>query len=162
VVRQLFASRSRTTIDRGQQSAAPPSTDGQASGAWQAPAPVMTSVGATSPSVPETARSPVPLQPQQHQQALGTTPLPPAVQTQTQQPQFPPGVKLDTQRPPSALQQQPPQQQQPTQRNAFPGSLSDLVASFENVKQKGERYPVGDNGLCGSGSTAVLTLRLDS
>ncbi|KAH9955542.1 Not1 N-terminal domain, CCR4-Not complex component-domain-containing protein [Russula dissimulans] len=115
------------------------STDGQAGGVWHAPAPVMTSVGAgaTSPSVPETARSPAPLQPQpQHQQALGTTPLPPTVQTQTQQPQFLPGVKLDTQRPPSALQQQPQQQQQPTQRNAFPGSLSDLVASFENVKQK--------------------------
>lgn len=29
-------------------------------------------------------------------------------------------------------------QQQAQQRNAFPGSLSDLVASFENVKQKGE------------------------
>jgi len=31
------------------------------------------------------------------------------------------------------------QQQQAQQRNAFPGSLSDLVASFENVKQKGEQ-----------------------
>jgi hypothetical protein len=30
-------------------------------------------------------------------------------------------------------------QQQTQQRNAFPGSLSDLVASFENVKQKGEQ-----------------------
>ena len=30
-------------------------------------------------------------------------------------------------------------QQQAQQRNAFPGSLSDLVASFENVKQKGEQ-----------------------
>lgn len=29
--------------------------------------------------------------------------------------------------------------QQQAQRNAFPGSLSDLVASFENVKQKGEQ-----------------------
>ncbi|KAI9511266.1 Not1 N-terminal domain, CCR4-Not complex component-domain-containing protein [Russula earlei] len=107
--------------------AAPPSADGQAGSAWHAAAPVM-----TSPSVPETAHSPAPLQPQQqHQQALGTSPLPPTVQNQTQ-PQFPPGVKLDTQRPPSAL----PQQQPPTQRNAFPGSLSDLVASFENVKQK--------------------------
>ena len=30
---------------------------------------------------------------------------------------------------------------QQQQRNAFPGSLSDLVASFENVKQKGEQVP---------------------
>jgi CCR4-NOT transcription complex subunit 3 len=100
----------------------------------------MTSIGATGTSVPETVRSPVPLQqPQQQQQsALVSSPLPPTAQTQAQQPQFPPGVKLDTQRPPSALQPQ-----QPAQRNAFPGSLSDLVASFETVKQKGGRFFTG-------------------
>jgi CCR4-NOT transcription complex subunit 3 len=45
------------------------------------------------------------------------------------------------------LQQQPQpqqQQQQTAQRNAFPGSLSDLVASFETVKQKGEQFFIGD------------------
>lgn len=70
------------------------------------------------------------------------------------QPQFPPGVKVSqgdqiqipqqqsigAQRPPSAntSQQLPPQlQQRSTVSSAFPGSLSDLVVSFENVKQKG-------------------------
>jgi len=91
--------------------------------------------------VPETARSPEPLQPQQQQQqAPGSSPLPPTAQTQPQ-PQFPPGVKLDAQRPPSVLQQQqqqPQQQPQTTQRNGVPSLLSDLVVPFENVKQKGE------------------------
>jgi CCR4-NOT transcription complex subunit 3 len=101
----------------------------------------MMSIGSTTTSVPETTRSPAPLQPQQQQQAPGSSPLPPTAQTQPQQPQFPPGVKLDTQRPPSVLQQQPPQppqQQQTTQRNGVPSLLSDLVVPFENVKQKGE------------------------
>ncbi|KAF9468828.1 Not1 N-terminal domain, CCR4-Not complex component-domain-containing protein [Collybia nuda] len=69
------------------------------------------------------------------------------------QPQFPPGVKapqneqagpsslgsshqptaIGGQRPPSTTQQQSQQRSTPT---AFPGSLSDLVVSFENVKQK--------------------------
>lgn len=75
--------------------------------------------------------------------------MPPAQQPQ---PQFPPGVKVPEQtlqaaigtpqqqgqpqgvRPPSAA---PSQQPRPTSANAFPGSLSDLVMSFENVKQKG-------------------------
>ncbi len=105
------------------------------------------SIGSTTTSVPETTRSPAPLQPQQQQQlAPGSSPLPPTAQTQPQQPQFPPGVKLDTQRPPSVLQQQPlqppqqqQQQQQTAQRNGVPSLLSDLVVPFENVKQKGER-----------------------
>jgi CCR4-NOT transcription complex subunit 3 len=134
-------------INCDQQPAAPPSADGQAGGAWHAPAPVMTSIGAASTSVPEIVRSPAPLQPQQQQPpALASSPLPPTIQTLAQQPQFPPGVKLDTGRPPSALQQQqqqPQQHQQTAQRNAFPGSLSDLVASFETVKQKGEQFLIG-------------------
>jgi hypothetical protein len=104
------------------------------------------SIGSTTTSVPETTRSPAPMQSQPQQQlAPGSSPLPPAAQTQPQQPQFPPGVKLDMQRPPSVLQQQPPQppqqqqQQQTAQRNGVPSLLSDLVVPFENVKQKGER-----------------------
>jgi CCR4-NOT transcription complex subunit 3 len=65
---------------------------------------------------------------------------------------FPPGVKvaqsdqpqqqpaIGNQRPPSSTQQQQQQQQQqtrPTASSVFPGSLQDLVVSFENVKQKG-------------------------
>ena len=97
--------------------------------------------------MPETTRSPAPLQQQQQQQqAPVSSPLPSTAQTQPQQPLFPPGVKLETGRPPSALQQQPPQplqqqqqQQQTAQRNGVPSLLSDLVVPFENVKQKGER-----------------------
>jgi hypothetical protein len=136
VSRAVRSSCSLTFIDREQQSAVPAPTDTQASTAWHAPAPVVSSIGASSTSVLETAQSPAPLQPQPQPQPLGSSPLPIAAQTQTQQPQFPPGVKLDAQRPPSAVQQAPQQQQAP--RNMFPGSLSDLVASFENVKQKGE------------------------
>ncbi|KAH9963394.1 Not1 N-terminal domain, CCR4-Not complex component-domain-containing protein [Lactifluus volemus] len=128
-----------------QEVSAPPAasepTDGQTSSAWHAPAPVVSPIGAPSASVLETAQSPAPLQPQPQQpqqQPFASSPLPPAAQAQAQaqaqQPQFPPGVKLDAQRPPSALQQPPQQQQVP--RNMFPGSLSDLVASFESVKQK--------------------------
>ena len=135
-------------INCDQQPPAPLSADGQAGGVWHAPAPVTTSTGAANTSAPEAVRSPAPLQPQPQQQpALASSPLPPTVQTPAQQPQFPPGVKLDTGRPPSALQQQqqqqPQQHQQTAQRNAFPGSLSDLVASFETVKQKGEQFSIG-------------------
>lgn len=79
--------------------------------------------------------------------------------SQQQLPQYPPGVKVATatpapdqsvpsgaapqgpstsaQRPTStAPSQVPPQLQQQSRPTAFPGSLSDLVVSFENVKQK--------------------------
>ncbi|EPQ59641.1 hypothetical protein GLOTRDRAFT_71257 [Gloeophyllum trabeum ATCC 11539] len=102
-----------------------------------------------APSPP--APAPAPSQ-QQQQQALpvpigaptAPSPLPQQVQ---QYPQYPPGVKVPeqqqmpmqavgAQRPPSTQQRGsvPPQMQQA--RTAFPGSLSDLVVSFENVKQK--------------------------
>ena len=138
-----------TTVDRDQQSVAPPSTDGQAGNAWHTPAPVVTSIGSTSTSVPEASRSPAPQQQQQQQQAPSSSPLPPTAQSQPQQPQFPPGVKLDMQRPPSVLQQQPQQQQQTTQRNGLPSLLSDLVVPFENVKQKGEHVSISGLAFCG-------------
>ena len=47
-------------------------------------------------------------------------------------------------------------QQQTQQRNAFPGSLSDLVASFENVKQKGEQS-LGYSGMRACVIILVLT-----
>jgi hypothetical protein len=74
------------------------------------------------------------------------------------QPQFPPGVKvaqgdqqipvpqqqsIGAQRSPSAnapQQLQPQLQQRSTMSSGFPGSLSDLVVSFESVKQKGLFY----------------------
>ncbi|KAH9918113.1 Not1 N-terminal domain, CCR4-Not complex component-domain-containing protein [Fomitopsis serialis] len=88
-------------------------------------------------------------------QSSGSSPLPP-----TQLPQYPPGVKapgaglaadhdhsvppgvapqqlnLGAQRPGSTVPSQMPQQAPQTRPNAFPGSLSDLVVSFETVKQK--------------------------
>lgn len=59
--------------------------------------------------------------------------------TSQSQPQFPPGVKLQnppgSARPPSVVQNATVQPQ--AQRTAtLPGSISDLVASFEGVKQK--------------------------
>jgi len=73
-----------------------------------------------------------------------------------QPPQFPPGVKVPLsveqptaaqsqqalqapgmQRPPSAVSQHQQAPSRPS-ASAFPGSLSDLVSSFETVKQKGE------------------------
>jgi CCR4-NOT transcription complex subunit 3 len=52
-----------------------------------------------------------------------------------QQPQLPPGVPVKAaaaERPPSAVPNRTG-----SANNAFPGSLSDLVTSFETVKQKG-------------------------
>ncbi|KAG6833605.1 hypothetical protein H0H87_004232 [Tephrocybe sp. NHM501043] len=85
--------------------------------------------------------SPLPQQIQQLAMPLPGSPHP----SQSAQPQFPPGVKppageqtvqhaIGGQRPPSASKQFPPQQR--ASSTAFPGSLSDLVVSFENVKQK--------------------------
>ncbi|KII95909.1 hypothetical protein PLICRDRAFT_170509 [Plicaturopsis crispa FD-325 SS-3] len=98
--------------------------------------------------------SSLPQQVQQHPQAppgvsntASTSSSPVAA---PQQPQFPPGVKvpaidqhgsalhvpqqsIGAQRPTSATSQH---LQPPRSTSAFPGSLSDLVVSFENVKQK--------------------------
>lgn len=93
--------------------------------------------------------SPLPQQLQQH-------PLMPKSPMPNQQPMFPPGVKVpqveqqqqstgtvaqqqqaaSTQRPASATQPVPLHRSNVPA--AFPGSLSDLVVSFENVKQKGK------------------------
>jgi CCR4-NOT transcription complex subunit 3 len=108
-------------------------------------------IGPSQPFVP----SPLPQQVQHYSSgaqglpSADSSPAPAAAQ-----PQFPPGVKvaqgdqqiqipqqqsIGTQRPLSAnaTQQLPPQLQRSSVPSAFPGSLSDLVVSFENVKQKG-------------------------
>jgi CCR4-NOT transcription complex subunit 3 len=114
-----------------------------------------------SHALPSAGPSPLPQQVQQYTlNAPGllsmSSPMPSSSQ---QQPQFPPGVKvplvsggeqsagqlippppqqpqtIGAQRPPSASQQAA--QQRSAVASTFPGSLSDLVASFENVKQKG-------------------------
>ncbi|KAJ3569353.1 hypothetical protein NP233_g5107 [Leucocoprinus birnbaumii] len=98
-------------------------------------------------SQPPSQQAPSPL-PQQIQQAPSITrtksPLP---STTPSQPMFPPGVKvtqsdqqqqqpaIGNQRSTTSTQQQQ-QQTRPAASSAFPGSLQDLVVSFENVKQK--------------------------
>ncbi|KAI0316360.1 Not1 N-terminal domain, CCR4-Not complex component-domain-containing protein [Amylostereum chailletii] len=65
----------------------------------------------------------------QHPVGTSSSPRPPV------QPQFPPGMKMPgAERPPSVPLQPPSRAASVT--NAFPGSLSDLVVSFESVKQK--------------------------
>ena len=112
------------------------------------------------PNQQPASSSPLPQQLQQFNVASssGSSPLPPP----TQQPNYPPGVKVPQtldQLPPVSSMLVPPQRlastspsaqqqsfgmqgQQPRGSSsnaaaAFPGSLSDLVVSFENVKQKG-------------------------
>lgn len=107
--------------------------------------------------LPASASSPLPQQIHQATIASSVLPTPPASSTSvTQQAQqYPPGIKVPqsveqqpapiqqpiggSQRPPStAPAQQPPHPpSRPAGSGAFPGSLSDLVASFETVKQKG-------------------------
>ncbi|KAF9782587.1 Not1 N-terminal domain, CCR4-Not complex component-domain-containing protein [Thelephora terrestris] len=106
-----------------------PPVQPQVNGSTQLPAP--TSQG------PPHGHSPLPQQVQQPVNANlnMSAPMP----TSQSQPQFPPGVKLQnppgSARPPSVVQNAPVQPQ--TQRaTTLPGSISDLVASFEGVKQK--------------------------
>ncbi|KAH9482474.1 General negative regulator of transcription subunit 3 [Psilocybe cubensis] len=124
-------------------------------GSQQPPAQAQSN-GSQSQQPPPTS-GPSPL-PQQLQQFTQRPKSPPPVSVQVhQQPMFPPGVKvpqaeqqpvggsvptatqqnIGAQRPSSAAQSVPLQQQRAPA--AFPGSLSDLVVSFENVKQKALR-----------------------
>ena len=102
----------------------------------------------TVPQPPPAAPSPLPRQVQRP----STPGLPAPPSTSSQPPQYPPGVKVPppteqrsaTQEQPSAGMLRPPSvnhgQQAPSRpaTTTFPGSLSDLVASFETVKQKGK------------------------
>ncbi|KAI6122771.1 Not1 N-terminal domain, CCR4-Not complex component-domain-containing protein [Pisolithus croceorrhizus] len=97
---------------------------------------------------------PSPLPQQVHQSQTPSVSTTNTTPSAIQPPQYPPGVRVPQsleqqptlqsqqgqqapgmQRPPSAV---PPHQQAPSRpsASAFPGSLSDLVASFETVKQK--------------------------
>ncbi|KAI0771487.1 Not1 N-terminal domain, CCR4-Not complex component-domain-containing protein [Trametes elegans] len=134
---QLNGSAAQATQAAGQQLPPPPGVS---------PNPPEARAYSNASQLTATATSPMPHAAQQQ-----------AAQQQQQQPQFPPGVALGSTldqaklapaapgsaRPPSAAPSQlppgsqlPQQQQQPQRPNAFPGSLSDLVMSFENVKQK--------------------------
>ncbi|TFY64715.1 hypothetical protein EVJ58_g2426 [Rhodofomes roseus] len=115
-------------------------------------------------AIPSAGYSPMPQQaqaypsssaPAANAQSSSSSPLPP-----TQLPQYPPGVKasgagpaldlehsvppgvipqqnLGVQRPGSTVPTQMPQQAPPARPSAFPGSLSDLVVSFEKRETKG-------------------------
>ncbi|KAI0069224.1 hypothetical protein BV25DRAFT_1910918 [Artomyces pyxidatus] len=127
----------------------------QPNGAWPS------QMASTQAALRQSGPSPLPQQVQQltNPSSSASSPLPaPQQQQPQQQPQYPPGVKVAGsdqqgvpmhipqqqalgQRPPSATPSQQLMPQAPAQRSgsmssAFPGSLSDLVASFENVKQK--------------------------
>lgn len=106
--------------------------------------------------------------PMSQQQPPSTSPLPQQLQNfnkpvqgvlalpPSQPPIFPPGVKVDQQGqsisapgmplPPQRIASASPSVQQQAfgaprgTPSAFPGSLSDLVVSFENVKQKGSPF----------------------
>ncbi|KDR83474.1 hypothetical protein GALMADRAFT_235635 [Galerina marginata CBS 339.88] len=125
----------------------------------QQPQPQLPSNGSQSlqsHQVPATSGpSPLPQQLQQYTQRP-KSPQPTPQQAQQQVPMFPPGVKvpqaeqlqaasgsvptpqnIGSQRPSSTAQSVP--QHRANVPAAFPGSLSDLVVSFENVKQKALR-----------------------
>ncbi|PSR73573.1 hypothetical protein PHLCEN_2v10492 [Hermanssonia centrifuga] len=131
-----------------------PIADLQSPGNFAAPPPTQPEA---SPLSAQASQYPVP-QPPAAGVANGSSPVPPLQQSQLL-PQYPPGVTVPEQpvpvmagapqqqqqqpqsqsvRPPSvAAQQMLPQQQPPRPvSSAFPGSLSDLVMSFETVKQK--------------------------
>ncbi|KIP09888.1 hypothetical protein PHLGIDRAFT_116041 [Phlebiopsis gigantea 11061_1 CR5-6] len=123
-----------TTLAAQPADSQPPSTNGTAQQTQPGPSPLSTQPPQYPPSqIPSSVLN-------------GSSPAP----TPSQQPQFPPGVdtppgmigapqaaQLQGARPPSAgPQQMLPQQLRQSTQNAFPGSLSDLVTSFENVKQK--------------------------
>ncbi|PIL36725.1 hypothetical protein GSI_00414 [Ganoderma sinense ZZ0214-1] len=118
----------------------------------QSSAPVSNGLAPVSTATVQAPPTPSPLP--QLGQTFPTTPAPGAsspmplpTRPQSQQPQFPPGVVLNNvdhakqaqaapgARPPSTSAPGLPSQMQ-QRANAFPGSLSDLVMSFENVKQK--------------------------
>jgi len=106
-----------------------PPVQPQVNGSTQLPAPTT--------QVPSQGHSPLPQQVQQPSNANSNLPV--SMSTSQGQPQFPPGVKLQnppgSARPPSVVQNTAVQPQ--TQRTtSLPGSISDLVASFEGVKQK--------------------------
>ena len=110
-----------------------------------------------APPVPDP--SPLPQQLQQFSVDAvprSKSPFPAPQQTQQQPPMFPPGVKVSQAeqqpvpgnsetsqsfappQPSSTSQQMPPAR--PSLPSTFPGSLSDLVVSFESVKQKGTSF----------------------
>ncbi|KAI6105452.1 Not1 N-terminal domain, CCR4-Not complex component-domain-containing protein [Pisolithus sp. B1] len=113
----------------------------------------LSQVGQTPVQQPQLA-PPSPLPQQVHQSQTPSVSTTNTTPSAIQPPQYPPGVRVPPsseqqptlqsqqgqqvpgmQRPPSAV---PPHQQAPSRpsASAFPGSLSDLVASFETVKQK--------------------------
>ncbi|KZT13144.1 uncharacterized protein LAESUDRAFT_639182 [Laetiporus sulphureus 93-53] len=134
----------------------------QANGTTQQPQPAARQLPAPSGQSPVPQQAQPSLSPSTNVQPADASPMPSASQQQPQQqmPQYPPGVRVpaanpsadqehalpqgvaaqqqgvSVQRPASTAPSQMPPQLQPQQPRPIPNSLSDLVVSFENVKQK--------------------------
>ncbi|KAF5393741.1 hypothetical protein D9757_000322 [Collybiopsis confluens] len=108
----------------------------------EAPAPSQTNGILPAPAAVTSGPSPLPQQVQQY--SMNPPPSSPApTPASVQVPQFPPGVKVNANEPslqaPPQNQNQAPGARPPSeaqQPRALPGSLSDLVVSFESAKQK--------------------------
>lgn len=127
----------------------------QSSSSQQSTNSVMNGSSQSLPAPPRSPSGPSPLPQQLQQYPLTPQSSEPSLTITTQaqqQPQLPPGVKVEQaataplapQQPQAAIGgQRPPSTAQQTQQQrstAFPGSLSDLVVSFESVKQKGKSF----------------------
>ncbi|KAK7060194.1 general negative regulator of transcription subunit 5 [Paramarasmius palmivorus] len=128
------AATSSPLAGRKESITSPPDTQSPIAVSAQQPQQTQQQVNGSNPQ-PASQAAPSPL-PTQIQQYSGTGSPAPQQQQQQQLPQFPPGMKdpqmlaPHQQRPPSAAQGQT---QAP---GRMPGSLSDLVVSFEGAKQK--------------------------
>ncbi|KAF5333231.1 hypothetical protein D9611_002280 [Ephemerocybe angulata] len=143
----------------------PEATVASRKGSVAAASPVISTQAASSqptePTVPEQVKQDAAASPVHQQSPTEALPPPnispksPVAAAVSQAPAFPPGVKLQSeaagaptgqasqpiggQRPTSATQQPQGAPTRTSASSAFPGSLSDLVVSFENVKQKALR-----------------------
>ena len=125
----------------------------QSSSSQQSTHPIVNGSSQSLPVPPRSPSGPSPLPQQLQQYPVTAQSSEPSLASTTQvqeQPQLPTSVKVEQvttaslapQQPQAAIGgQRPPSTAQQTQQQrstAFPGSLSDLVVSFESVKQKGK------------------------
>lgn len=157
--RQQKEPASSPHLTRAPSPAAPPPASASAVPQFQPVTNGASQINQPPTQLPASASSPLPQQIHQVTMAPSALPTPPASSTSViqQAQQYPPGIKVPqsieqqpapiqavqqpiggSQRPPSTAPAQQPQHpsSRPAASGTFPGSLSDLVASFETVKQK--------------------------
>ncbi|KAG2356977.1 Not1 N-terminal domain, CCR4-Not complex component-domain-containing protein [Suillus spraguei] len=157
--RQQKEPASSPHLTRAPSPAAPPPASASAVPQFQPVTNGTSQINQPPTQLPASASSPLPQQIHQVTMAPSALPTPPASSTSViqQAQQYPPGIKVPqsieqqpapiqavqqpiggSQRPPSTAPAQQPQHpsSRPAASGTFPGSLSDLVASFETVKQK--------------------------